>query len=157
MTLTNWTAKKYPIRRIARGIRNIIGKVPIFIEAAAGENAMSRATAPTEKVEAIRGIEGRDCRNGIFPVRATWMMRICESDPNINQPAQKRGMVSVVLKPKMNQRTPKHKISKIEEVMPAKIMKVVMERGDHLRGFFKYSLSTLSRGKPRTEKSASRF
>ena len=92
----NWTAKKYALISSKRGSRKVSGRVCMSMEAEKGEKAIKIATAPTERVEARSGRDGRDLRKGIFAVRATWMIKICERAPNTNQPAQKRGIVSEV-------------------------------------------------------------
>ena len=69
-------------------------RVVILKSAAMGEKTMAQAMATMEKVERMRGSEGRDWMKGILDVRATWMTRIWEMVPKINQPAQKERMVN---------------------------------------------------------------
>ena len=51
-------------------------RVDILKSVAIGEKMMAQAIATMEKVERMRGSEGRDWMKGILDVRATWMTRI---------------------------------------------------------------------------------
>lgn len=97
-------------------------------------------------VKMTTGVDARDWKKGIFPVRRKWMIKICVKAPSVNQLVWARGTrgESSVRILYLYQFIMKTHMSKTLDVGPIKIIKRAMDLAFQIFGPVRYSGSTLS-------------